>query len=558
MGFNSLLSLVGGLGKFQILQMIFIGGSLLIVYCHILLENFTAAVPAHRCWVHLLDNDTISANDTGTLSQEDLLRVSIPLDSSLRPEKCRRFVHPQWQLLHQNGTFPDVTELDTESCVDGWVYDRSTFSSTIVTKWDLVCESQSLKSVVRFIFMTGMLLGSIVFGQLSDRFGRKFVLRWCFLQLAIADTCAAFAPNFPIYCSLRFLAGFSTITIMTNGILILVEWTVPQFQALGITVPISSACIGQMIMGGVTFVIRDWRTLQLVYSVPLFVIFFFSRWLAESARWLITSNRPEESLKELRRAAHCNRIKDAEDILTMEFCLLLKILTSTMQRELESTQRRPSLLDMLRSRILLKRICLVSFVRFTCVLSYFGLTLNLQHLGSNVFLFQVLFGVVTLPGNFAAFLILRYLPRRSSQLLLLSLLGISILATIFVPQEMQAVRAALASFGMGLCSASIICSLTHEGELAPTIIRATLAGISGLCGNIGAVLAPLLTILAVYSPSAPWITYGVIPITGGLISLLLPETMNQPLPETIQDLENESKCSRKAKREDICLKVTQF
>ncbi|XP_060032359.1 organic anion transporter 7-like isoform X6 [Erinaceus europaeus] len=444
MAFQSLLEQAGGLGRFQILQMVLLCTVIIFTFPRSVLENFTAAVPDHRCWVHLLDNDTISANDTGTLSQEDLLRVSIPLDSSLRPEKCRRFIHPQWQLLHQNGTFLDVTELDTEPCVDGWVYDCSTFSSTIVTKWDLVCESQLLTSVSKFIFMVGMLVGSILCGHLADR------------------------------------------------------------------------------------------------------------WLAESARWLITSNRPEESLKELRRAAHCNRIKDAEDILTME------ILTSTMQRELESTQRRPSLLDMLRSRILLKRICLVSFVRFTCVLSYFGLTLNLQHLGSNVFLFQVLFGVVTLPGNFAAFLILRYLPRRSSQLLLLSLLGISILATIFVPQEMQAVRAALASFGMGLCSASIICSLTHEGELAPTIIRATLAGISGLCGNIGAVLAPLLTILAVYSPSAPWITYGVIPITGGLISLLLPETMNQPLPETIQDLENESKCSRKAKREDICLKVTQF
>ncbi|XP_062051942.1 organic anion transporter 7-like isoform X2 [Lepus europaeus] len=444
MAFQDLLDQVGSWGRFQILQMIFLMICNVAVYPHILLENFTAAVPGHRCWVPLLDNHTASGNDSDILSQDALLRVSIPLDANLRPEKCRRFTHPQWQLLHLNGTSPSTNEPDTEPCVDGWVYDHNSFVSTTVMQWDLVCDSQSLNSVSKFLFMAGMVVGSIVFGHLTDRYGRRLILIWCLLQIAAADTCAAFAPTFFVYCILRFLSGMSTAAILANNSMLIIEWTVPQFQATGMTLAVSAASIGQIILGGLAFAVRNWCTLQLVMSVPIFLLFIISRWVLESARWLIINNKPQEGLKELRKAARRNGVKNAEDILTME------VLNSAMQEELETAQKKPSARDLFRSPNLRKRICLMSFV------------------------------------------------------------------------------------------------------------RATVAGIAGIAGSLGSSLAPLLMILTVYYAPSPWIIYGGCSILAGLVVLLLPETRNQPLPDSIQDVEDEKNVSRKTKQEEAFIKVTKL
>ncbi|XP_041517619.1 solute carrier family 22 member 19-like isoform X1 [Microtus oregoni] len=558
MAFQDLLDQVGSLGRFQILQMTFILISNIIVAPHSLLENFTAAIPSHRCWVPVLDNDTVSDNESGILSKEDLLRVSIPLDPNLRPDKCHRFVRPQWHLLHLNGTFSNVTETDIEPCVDGWVYDQST-SLTIVTEWNLVCESQSMDSVAKFSFLSGTLVGNILCGHLTDRFGRKLVFICALLQMAVSETCAAFAPTFLIYCSLRFLAGISSSGFTTNcgllnsfSFLSVIEWTKPEFQALTTTLLICSSGIGQMALAGLAFTVQNWHHLQLMISLPIFFLLVPTRWMSESARWLIVTNKLQRSLKELRKVAHINGMKSSGDILTIEG------VRTTMKEDLEASQTKSSLWDLFRTPILRKRMCLLSLVRFLTWISVLGLLVNLQHLRTNVFLLQCLFGIVIIPANLLGMVLLNHMGRRISQLLILSLFGVSILATEFVPQEMQIARLVLATVGGTFSFVAASSTLVHANELLPTTIRATALGIIGIFGSIGSALSPLCMILKTYFDYLPWIIYGASPILSSLIVLLLPETKNKPLPDSIQDIEKERRISRQAKQKDAFIKVTQF
>uniref|UniRef100_A0A8C6C8Y5 Uncharacterized protein n=1 Tax=Monodon monoceros TaxID=40151 RepID=A0A8C6C8Y5_MONMO len=131
MVFTELLEQPGGAGFFQALQVLTFFLLFVWVPIQLVVENFSAAVPGHRCCAHMLDN---GSEAPGNLTPKALLAVSIPLSPNQEPHQCLRFHQPQWQLLDPNATATNWSEAATEPRVDGWVYDRSTFTSTIVTE----------------------------------------------------------------------------------------------------------------------------------------------------------------------------------------------------------------------------------------------------------------------------------------------------------------------------------------------------------------------------------------------------------------------------------------
>lgn len=162
MAFSKLLEQAGGMGLFQTLQVLTFILPCLVIPSQMLLENFSAAVPGHRCWTHMLDNGSaVPAN----MTLKALLTISIPPGPNWEPHQCRRFRQPQWQLLDPNATATSWSEADTEPCVDGWVYDRSVFTSTIVAKVGPPPEPLQWRSEswIRLVGLQGPVLGGTRF-----------------------------------------------------------------------------------------------------------------------------------------------------------------------------------------------------------------------------------------------------------------------------------------------------------------------------------------------------------------------------------------------------------
>ncbi|XP_003230453.2 solute carrier family 22 member 6-A [Anolis carolinensis] len=527
MAFAELLDRVGSTGRFQVLNVVLLCFPTLFMATHNLLQNFTAAVPGHHCRVSA--NLTCGDNGTGSL---DCRHLFIPTDGQRTLQKCRRFVTLPRPAPGSNSTELGGMESREEPCLDGWVYEEEEFASTVVTEWDLVCDFRNLQQMAQSIYMAGVLAGAVVFGGLSDKFGRKALLLWSCFQMAVSGSCAAFAPTFTAYCAFRFLSGMALSGVGLNCSSLSVEWTPMQHRATVSMATGYSYSAGQFVLAGVAFAIRDWRWLQLALSFPYFVFFLYGWWFVESARWYATAGKLEKALKELQKVARINGRKEQGEKLSLE------VLKASLQKDTVSAKSSFTVADLVRTPGLRRITCCLCFVWFSTSFAYYGLAMDLQNFGVSIYLIQVIFGAVDIPAKLVAFLLICSFGRRITQALSLILAGLSIVGNLFVPQDMPLLRTVLAVFGKGCLAASFNCVFLYTGELYPTVIRSTGMGFGNTMARIGGIVAPLVRMVSESSPTLPLVIYGAAPIVSGIAACFLPETLNVPLPDTINDVES--------------------
>ncbi|KAF7653600.1 hypothetical protein LDENG_00081130, partial [Lucifuga dentata] len=487
MGFADLLDQVGGFGRFQWIHVTLISFPGLMMASQNLLNNFISGVPAHYC--RLPANHSHYNLSLHQVDEKQLLSVFIPLDASgTRLDRCRRYVEPQWQLLAANSS-ANITALQTEDCLDGWTYDQSEFLQTTVSEWNLVCSLRPLKQMIQTIYMGGVLAGAIIFGGLSDRFGRRSVLIWSYFQLAVVGCSSALSPSYSAYCVFRFLSGTAVSGIILNAVSLKVEWIPTKSRTIVGTLTSFFFTFGQMILAGLAYWLRDWRKLQIAVSIPHFLYFAYSWWYFESARWLVLNRRSEEAMKSLHRVARINGKPEMIEKLTLE------VLESHMKKEIESSHSTFTAYDLLRTRGMRRiSICLMA-VWFSTSFAYYGVAMDLQKFGVSIYMMQIIFGAVDIPAKLVALGMLSYLGRRVSQAICLFLSALVIFANIFVPTDLQKLRTTLACLGKAFTSASFTTVYLYTGELYPTVIRQTGMGFVSTMARVGSMAAPAVLIL---------------------------------------------------------------
>lgn len=99
------------------------------------------------------------------------------------------------------------------------------------------------------------------------------------------------------------------------------------------------------------------------------------------------------------------------------------------------------------------------------------------------------------------------------------------------------VLACLAMVGKFGITASFAVIYVYTAELFPTVLRQTGIGVSSMFARAGGVLAPIINMLQNHSPNTPLVIFGTTPLLGAALALMLPETANKPLRDTVKDVE---------------------
>uniref|UniRef100_A0A8C4R3K9 Major facilitator superfamily (MFS) profile domain-containing protein n=1 Tax=Eptatretus burgeri TaxID=7764 RepID=A0A8C4R3K9_EPTBU len=424
MAFLKLLKTVGDSGRFQLINAILMSIPLLVVPSHMLIQNFTAATPQHHCRVPWLENASLEAlkDSPWNLSKESLMRVVIPWEHDSL-SRCSRYVRPQWQLL-LNDSADVLDDVEIEGCVDGWEFDSTDFRSTIVTEWKLVCDKQAMKRMAQSVYMGGLLVGGFFLGGLADKIGRRSVILTSNFLVGVSGVAAAFAPTFALYSVARFFDGMFIIGAYLNAFTLALEWLHPNHLVIFNMMNGHTYSVGQFVLAGLAYSMRNWRYLQLTASVMFFFLFIISWFPPESARWLAQQQRYEDTLKSLKKVS-----------LDIEVNLPI-----TLKKEMENDttvkrQKTYTSLDLIRIPVLRKRSLILFFIWFATSFSYYGIAMNLQAFDVNIYVLMLMFAVIDIPSKLFAFFAITNIGRRVSQAGWLLLAGVTCVVIIFIPSD---------------------------------------------------------------------------------------------------------------------------
>ncbi|XP_033993038.1 solute carrier family 22 member 13-like [Trematomus bernacchii] len=524
--FGEILRTIGEFGLFQKITLFALCFPNLILPFHFASVFFIQSDPDRHC-----NTDWILRADSN-LTTDEQLNLTLPREDDGTFSKCQMFVPVNWSI----GAIREYGLNETTGCQNGWVYSNTLYEATIVTDFNLVCDQSNLLELAQAGLMAGILFGCLLFGPFAESFGRKRAAQIPVVVMLIFTVTTGLCPNFFLYMASQFILGLGYGGYRLNGVILATEWIGVSKRSWGACITQLFGAVGQCLLAGMIYFIRDWRLAQLITAAPLAVVAIYIWFIPESARWLLDRGRTEEAKQLITKVAAINKC-------TVPESLLEKIVE-------KKTVRKGGIIILMQSSVLRKYFLTIILAWFSLNVTYYSLSFNVGNLGLDIFLTQLIFGLTELPAHILCIWLLEALGRKVSLMSTLLIGGFLCFLILAVPQDNAVAMTTLATSGRFFINwAGSICNV-YVQELFPTSFRQTASGLGSIASRVGGLLAPLLNMLAVYHWSIPTVVFSSLTLVSGALGFLLPETRRKELPDSTDEAEgNTNKTTLKSQSE---------
>ncbi|XP_077987596.1 organic cation transporter protein-like [Glandiceps talaboti] len=532
--FDEILHHLGDFGLYQKIVYSFLCLSMIPTCFVIMAPAFTGAQVPHVCQL----SEDLLTNPNSSVS------MYIPYENEngvCRPSSCRQYnnisIAERVQQIDRNSSSCQASvSLPTSECINGRSFDIANHRSSIVTEWDLVCEKSWLREVGRSSIYVGVLVGMLFLAPLSDRYGRKWSIFISIPCNTFFNLCTAFSPTLEVYIISQFFLGCSLVGCYLVAYSYALEWVGPSKRAFVSSSTVVFYALAYAALGGIAYVVRDWRKLSFIMSLPSVLLLAYFWFLPESPRWLLSRGEVKEAEVIILKAARVNKA-DISPLLPK----LGKYYQEECQERLKNgglqTRRHHGFIDLIRTPNLRRR-CLNIFVHWTAIsMVYYGVSLNTSSLAGDEYLNFFLAGMVEIPATLASIFFVDRYGRTITLSLFCIFAGIGCICCQFIPEDLPSLSITIAMIGKMGVAGAFWTSYIFTTELLPTVVRTTGLGAANCFGRIGSILAPFIQLLSSWWKPLPFLIYGGTAILAGLIILLLPDTKGKPLPSTIEDIE---------------------
>lgn len=278
------------------------------------------------------------------------------------------------------------------------------------------------------------------------------------------------------------------------------------------------------------YYVREWRYLALVSNTLGVIFFLLSFMLPESPRWLYSQGKTAEAEDVMQYIA----LGNGKERLNLK----LKPSAGTLRKD----EPPPGILHLIKHPVLRWRTVILMYIWYVCSFVYYGLTLNAGELGGNLYLNVALYGLVEVPAfPLCIFFIEKsWSGRRRTMMWFLMFAGFACIFTMFLQKNSGLLLSPtlLALCGKMMVSAAFNIAYIYTSELYPTVLRNAGLGVCSMSCRFGGILAPFVPTMKSLSPSVPFVVFGISGLSAGFLTLFLPETLNKPIAESIEELQS--------------------